>query len=173
MRNTSDSNEVFQLDDHLVVVDLEWSTGRVRDYANKKGSVLVCDLWTNFSFSCMTPQFRKHKETTGRRDNGQQRHRKLTYHLTREPHTYTFTIRAPTTTNRWTTASTPQPHTKPWKLNTLLLATQTKTWGKKTPSHYEVGGAQGRPRNRSHLRINEINICRGREGRREIARSDH
>jgi hypothetical protein len=50
MRSTSDSNEVVQLDDHLVVVDLEWSTDRARDYANKKGSVLVCDLRTHFSF---------------------------------------------------------------------------------------------------------------------------
>ena len=44
MRSTSDSNEVVQSDDHLVVVDLEWSTDRARDCANKKGSVLVCDL---------------------------------------------------------------------------------------------------------------------------------
>jgi hypothetical protein len=49
MRSTSDSNEVVQLDDHLVVVDLEWSTDRAREYANKKGSVLVCDLRTHFS----------------------------------------------------------------------------------------------------------------------------
>ena len=37
-------NEDSPYDYYRVVVDLEWSTDRVRDYANKKGSVLVCDL---------------------------------------------------------------------------------------------------------------------------------
>ena len=64
LRSTSDSNEVVQLDDRLVVVDLEWRTDRAREYANKKGSVLVCDLRTHFSFS--TPQLRKQEKVKAR-----------------------------------------------------------------------------------------------------------
>jgi hypothetical protein len=32
----------------IIVVDLEWSSYRVRDYANKKGWVLVCELISPF-----------------------------------------------------------------------------------------------------------------------------
>ena len=31
-------------DDYRKVVDLEWSKGRVKDYGNKRGWVLVCEL---------------------------------------------------------------------------------------------------------------------------------
>ena len=48
MRDTSDANEDAPYDDYRVVVDLEWSTFRVRDYANKKGWVLVCELISPF-----------------------------------------------------------------------------------------------------------------------------
>ena len=40
--NTSDSNEIVQFYNHLVVVGMEHR--QVRDYANKMGSVLVSDL---------------------------------------------------------------------------------------------------------------------------------
>ena len=39
----SDADEGTQNDDYRVV-DLEWSTYRVKDYGNKKGWVLVCEL---------------------------------------------------------------------------------------------------------------------------------
>ena len=48
MRDTSDANEDSPYDDYRVVVDLEWSSYRVRDYANKKGWVLVCELISPF-----------------------------------------------------------------------------------------------------------------------------
>lgn len=44
LRDTSDANEDAPYDDYRVVVDLEWSTYRVKDYGNKKGWVLVCEL---------------------------------------------------------------------------------------------------------------------------------
>ena len=44
MRDTSGANEDAPCDDYRVVVDLEWTTYRVRDYGNKKGWVLVCEL---------------------------------------------------------------------------------------------------------------------------------
>ena len=48
MRDTSDANEDAPYDDYRVVVDLEWSTFRVRNDANKKGWVLVCELISPF-----------------------------------------------------------------------------------------------------------------------------
>ena len=39
-----DADEGTQYDDYRVVVDLEWSTYRVKDYGNKKSWVLVCEL---------------------------------------------------------------------------------------------------------------------------------
>ena len=37
-----DTDEPY--DDYRKVVDLEWSKGRVKDYGNKRGWVLVCEL---------------------------------------------------------------------------------------------------------------------------------
>ena len=48
MRDTSDANEDAPCGDYRVVVDLEWSSYRVRDYGNKKGWVLVCELISPF-----------------------------------------------------------------------------------------------------------------------------
>ena len=39
-----DADEGTQYDDYRVVVDLEWSTYRVKDYGNKKSWVLVYEL---------------------------------------------------------------------------------------------------------------------------------
>ncbi len=45
MRDKSEANEDAPYDDYRVIVDLEeWTTYRVRDYGNKKGWVLVCEL---------------------------------------------------------------------------------------------------------------------------------
>ena len=44
LRDTSNADEGTQYDDYRVVVDLEWSTYRVKDYGNKKSWVLVCEL---------------------------------------------------------------------------------------------------------------------------------
>ena len=44
LRDKSDADEGTQYDDYRVVVDLEWSTYRVKDYGNKKVLILVCEL---------------------------------------------------------------------------------------------------------------------------------
>lgn len=35
-------------DDYRIVVDLEWSTGEVRDYGQKRGWLIVCELISPF-----------------------------------------------------------------------------------------------------------------------------
>ena len=50
MCNTSDSNEIVQFDNHLVVVDLEWSVDRLGTAQIRRGRFLfvICELISPF-----------------------------------------------------------------------------------------------------------------------------
>jgi hypothetical protein len=43
LRDTSE-----EYDDYRVIVDLEWSQQKVKDYGNKKGWILVCELMSPY-----------------------------------------------------------------------------------------------------------------------------